>query len=253
MTTLRAEHVRKTYRSDAGNVTAVEDVSLTVADREFVSIVGPSGCGKTTLLRLFAGLETPTEGRVLVDDDRIECPSPERAMVFQSFNLFDWRTVRGNVAFGLERQGVPETERRERVNDWLDTVGLADFADAYPDELSGGMRQRVGLARALAVHPDVLLMDEPFGALDAQTRAVLQSELLDLWEDRRTTVLFVTHDIEEALLLSDRVLVMGATPNVVTRTVDVPFERPRHGRELETTPAFTDYRREIWDHLRDEQ
>ncbi|GGN09659.1 ABC transporter ATP-binding protein [Halarchaeum nitratireducens] len=253
MTTLRAERVRKTYRSDAGDVTAVADVSLTVADREFVSVVGPSGCGKTTLLRLFAGLEAPTDGRVLVDGDRIEGPSPERAMVFQSFNLFDWRTVRGNVAFGLERRGVPEAERRERVDDWLDTVGLTDFADAYPDELSGGMRQRVGLARALAVDPDVLLMDEPFGALDAQTRAVLQSELLDLWEDRRTTVLFVTHDIEEALLLSDRVLVMGAAPNAVTRTVNVPFERPRHGRELETTPAFADYRREIWDHLRDEQ
>lgn len=253
MPALHAEGVRKVYESDAGAVTALDGIGISVADREFVSVVGPSGCGKTTLLRLFAGLEQPTEGRVETDGERIESPSPSRAMVFQSFNLFEWRTVRGNVAFGLERLGVPESERRERVEEWLETVGLAGFADAYPEELSGGMRQRVGLARALAVDPDVLLMDEPFGALDAQTRALLQSELLDLWEDQRTTVLFVTHDIEEALLLSDRVVVMGNDPNRIVKRVDVPFERPRHGRELQTTTEFVKHRQEVWQLLRNEQ
>jgi len=246
---LSARDVRKVY----DDVVALDGVSLTVDDREFVAVVGPSGCGKTTLLRLFAGLESPTAGEVLVDGDPVAGPGPERAMVFQSFNLFPWRSVLGNVAFGLEMARVPEDEREERAREWVHTVGLDGFEDARPAELSGGMRQRVGLARALAVDPDVLLMDEPFGALDAQTRAVLQRELLDLWADERKTILFVTHDIEEALLLADRVLVLGRDPNRVERTVEVPFERPRVERDVDTTEEFARLRREIWDVLRANQ
>jgi NitT/TauT family transport system ATP-binding protein len=250
VTVLAARDVEKVYETAERTVRAVDGVSFEVADREFLAVVGPSGCGKTTLLRLFAGLEAPTAGSVLVDGDPVAAPGPERAMVFQSFNLFEWRTVRENVAFGLEMQGVPADERREIAAEWIETVGLSDFAGAYPGELSGGMRQRVGLARALAVDPAVLLMDEPFGALDAQTRTVLQRELLEIWERQRQTVLFVTHDIEEALLLADRVAVMGTDPNDLATVVDVPFERPRHERDLEATESFADLEREVWDVLR---
>lgn len=250
MARLRAETVEKRYETGDRTVEALADVSLSVGNQEFVSVVGHSGCGKTTLLRLFAGLESPTHGSVSVDGEPIDAPSPDRAMVFQSFNLFPWRTVTENVGFGLEMQDVSESERRQRVERWVETVGLAGFGDAYPDELSGGMSQRVGLARALAVDPSVLLMDEPFGALDAQTRADLQTELLELWETARKTVLFVTHDIGEALLLSDRVVVMESDPNRVDTVVDVPFDRPRHGRELQTDPAFVDLRRELRERLR---
>jgi NitT/TauT family transport system ATP-binding protein len=251
--TLTASDVEKVYETAERTVRAVEGVSFEVDHREFLAVVGPSGCGKTTLLRLFAGLEDPTAGSVLVDGEPIGAPGPERAMVFQSFNLFEWRTVRENVAFGLEMRGVPEDERRDTAAEWIDTVGLEGFAGAYPAELSGGMRQRVGLARALAVDPAVLLMDEPFGALDAQTRALLQRELLAIWERQRQTVLFVTHDIEEALLLADRVVAMGTAPNDVATVVDVPFERPRHERDLEATERFADLEREVWDVLREEQ
>ena len=253
MTTLTARGVEKVYETAERTVRAVEDVSFAVDDREFLAVVGPSGCGKTTLLRLFAGLEVPTAGSVLVDGDPVGEPGPERAMVFQSFNLFEWRTVRENVAFGLEMRGVPGEERRGTAEEWIRTVGLEGFAGAHPGELSGGMRQRVGLARALAVDPVVLLMDEPFGALDAQTRALLQRELLEIWERQRQTVLFVTHDIGEALLLADRVVVMGTAPNDVATVVDVPFERPRHERDLEATERFAALEREVWDVLREEQ
>lgn len=250
MAAIGADGVRKRYETGGGTVEALAGVSLDVADGEFVSVVGRSGCGKTTLLRLFAGLERPTAGAVTVDGERIDGPSPDRAMVFQSFELFPWRTVRGNVGFGLEMLGVDAAERRRRVTDWVETVGLSEFADAYPEELSGGMRQRVGLARALAVDPEVLLMDEPFGALDAQTRTDLQAELLAL-RGEAETVLFVTHDIAEALLLSDRVVVMGDDPNTVRAVVDVPFDRPRDARELPTEPAFADLRRELAGRLRE--
>ena len=250
MAAIGADGVRKRYETGGRAVEALAGVSLDVADGEFVSVVGRSGCGKTTLLRLFAGLERPTAGAVIVDGEPIEGPSPERAMVFQSFELFPWRTVRDNVGFGLEMLGVGAEERRRRVTEWIETVGLSGFDDAYPEELSGGMKQRVGLARALAVDPEVLLMDEPFGALDAQTRTDLQGELLDL-RGEAETVLFVTHDIAEALLLSDRVVVMGSDPNELATVVDVPFDRPRNVRELPTEPAFADLRRDLTDRLRE--
>ena len=243
MSALVASDVAKTY-GGTRCVRALDGVSLAVDDGAFVVVVGPSGCGKSTLLRLFAGLTEPTAGEVLYDGEPVAGPSRERAMVFQEFNLFPWRTVRENVTFGLEMAGVGRAERRERAAETLALVGLEADADRYPDALSGGMRQRVGLARALAVDPGVLLMDEPFGSLDARTRATLQRELIAIHARERTTVLFVTHDIDEALLLADRVLVMTDDPNRIVARVDVPFDRPRDD-DVETTAAFVDRKRRI--------
>lgn len=227
------------------------DVDARVEPGEFVAVIGPSGCGKTTLLSLVDGRLAPDEGTVRVGGDPVTDPRPDVATVFQDFRLFPWRTVRANVELGLEIQGVPESERRERAATWLDTVGLSDVADSRPHELSGGMRQRVGLARALAVDPEVLLMDEPFGALDAQTRDRLQTELLRLLEDRPKTVLFVTHDVGEAAFLADRVLVLGGTPAGVVAEFDVDIERPRWSRraEVETSDGYENLRRDLRDAL----
>jgi len=222
------EGVHKQYgTTDGTETTALADVSFTVDPGEFVTIVGPSGCGKTTLARLVGGFESPTSGQILVDGTPVTGPTPDRAMVFQSYHLFPWLSVRENVAFGLVEEGVPVDRRTERVHEMLDLVGLADRADAYPAELSGGMNQRVGLARALAVDPGMLLMDEPFGSVDLQTRRRLQRELLDIWRRMEKTVLFVTHDIEEAVLLSDRVLVLTGTPGRVCDNVTIELSRPR--------------------------
>ena len=230
-----------------GTVRVFEDLSLRVEAGEFVAVVGPSGCGKTTLLRIVDGLVEPTEGSVRIAGERVPGPRRDVATVFQDFGLFPWRTVVENVALGLEIRDWPATKRRERAHEWIDTVGLAGFAEAYPDELSGGMKQRVGLARALAVEPDVLLMDEPFGALDAQTREVLQTELLRLLDERRRTVMFVTHDIEEAVFLADRVVVLSGTPARVVRDVTVEFERPRWPRRasVEASDRFEEIRRRV--------
>jgi NitT/TauT family transport system ATP-binding protein len=219
--------VGKRYESDRQVVQALSDVEFAVEDGEFVCIVGPSGCGKTTLFRIIAGLETPSTGVVSLDGDAVTGPGTDRGMVFQEYGLFPWRTVRGNVAFGLEEQGVPNEERRRRVDEMLELVGLEGFADAYPKELSGGMKQRVGIARALAVDPELLLMDEPFGSVDAQTRDMLHGELLDIWSTTGKTVLFVTHDVEEAVTLGDRVVVMEPSPGRVKEVVDVSVPRPR--------------------------
>jgi len=250
---IEADGLGKRYDTDGKPVIAIESVSFTVAEGEFAVVVGPSGCGKTTLLRLFAGLTEPTEGVARVDDAPVEGPSMDRAVVFQEFNLFPWRTVAGNVGFGLEMAGVPERERSATVREYVDLVGLSGNDDRYPDELSGGMRQRVGLARALAVDPSVLLMDEPFGALDAQTKQLLQRELLQLREREPKTVFFVTHDIDEALRLADRVFVMGSDPNRIESVLDVPFDRPRYDREIETDSRFGDLKGEIWELLRENQ
>jgi len=247
MADLAARDLVKTYDA-GGSVRALEGVSFDVADGEFVVVVGPSGSGKSTLLSAFAGLVEPTAGAALVGGEPVEGPGPDRAVVFQSFELFPWRTARENVAFGLERMGVPADERRERADRQLERVGLADHADRYPGTLSGGQQQRVGLARALAVDPDVLLMDEPFGALDARTRATQRRELLHIWEREGTTVLFVTHDIDEALLLGDRVLVLGG--GRLVDSVDVGFERPRGGRDLELTDEFLAAKRRLREVLR---
>ena len=226
----------KRYDSDRQTVQALSDVNFSVGTGEFVCLVGPSGCGKTTLFRLIAGLETPTTGDVLLDGEPVTGPGTDRGMVFQEYGLFPWRTVRENVAFGLEEQGVDGAERKRRVAEMIDLVGLSGFADAYPKELSGGMKQRVGIARALAVDPELLLMDEPFGSVDAQTRDMLHGELLEVWAETGKTVLFVTHDVEEAVTLADRVVVMAADPGRVREVVPVGLERPR----VRTDAAFAD-------------
>lgn len=236
--TVTAEHVHKQYEAtDRTETTALADVSFTIDPGEFVTIVGPSGCGKTTLVRLVAGFESPTSGRILVDEASVTGPAPNRAMVFQEYHLFPWLSIRENVAFGLVEQGMANDRRDERVRDMLELVGLDDRADAYPAELSGGMKQRVGLARALAVDPGMLLMDEPFGSVDSQTRRRLQRELLDIWSEMAKTVVFVTHDIEEAVLMSDRVLVLTGTPGRVRDDVTIELPRPRE----RTNDKFMEY------------
>ncbi|WP_073309623.1 ABC transporter ATP-binding protein [Halobaculum gomorrense] len=229
--------VSKTYAGDDGPVHALADVSFDVTDGEFVCIVGPSGCGKTTLFRIIAGLEEATDGEVSLSGDPVDGPSRDLGIVFQEYHLFPWRTVRGNVGFGLEQTDMDESERADRVDELIDLVGLDGFTNSYPPQLSGGMKQRVALARALAVDPELLLMDEPFGAVDAQTRAMLHEELLEVWEATRKTVLFVTHDVEEAVTLADRVVVMAADPGRVREVVDVGLDRPRE----RTDPGFAEY------------
>lgn len=224
---VRIENVSKQYSSQGGAVSALENVSFEVIPGEFLCVVGPSGSGKTTLFRIIGGLEDPTNGAVYLDGEQVTGPNPSMGIVFQEYHLFPWRTVRENVAFGLEQREVPKGERNVRVRELLDLVGLEGFADAYPKELSGGMKQRVGIARALAVDPDLLLMDEPFGAVDAQTRAGLQDELLELWEHTGKTILFVTHDVEEAVKLADRIVVMDTEPGTVQDIVTVNMSRPR--------------------------
>jgi NitT/TauT family transport system ATP-binding protein len=230
---VRVDSVSKQYSGQDGPVQALENVSFEVEDGEFVCIVGPSGCGKTTLFRIIAGLESATSGEVYLSGERVEDPTPNMGVVFQEYHLFPWRTVRGNVAFGLEKQGTPKAERRERVDHLIDLVGLEGFSESYPKELSGGMKQRVAIARALAADPELLLMDEPFGAVDAQTREMLQNELLDIWRETEKTVLFVTHDVEEAVKLADRIVVMAKEPGRIRETVAVDLPRPRSRSDAE--------------------
>lgn len=224
---VRLDGVSKQYSTQGGTVQALKDISFEVTPGEFVVVVGASGSGKTTLFRIIAGLEEPTDGAVYLNGERVEEPGQNMGIVFQEYHLFPWRTARRNVAFGLEKRDIPKDERETRVEELLELVGLEDSADAYPKELSGGMKQRIGIARALAVDPDLLLMDEPFGAVDAQTRGVLQDELLELWGHTGKTVLFVTHDVEEAVKLADRIVVMAADPGEVREIVDVDLQRPR--------------------------
>jgi NitT/TauT family transport system ATP-binding protein len=248
---LVVENVTKTFLGNDGRpVPVLTGHSMSVAEREFLALLGPSGCGKSTLLRIINGLTAADSGRVLLNGEDITGrPGPGRGMVFQTFDLFPWRTALGNVEFGLEVQGMPAAERRERARRYLGRVGLASFEQAYPHQLSGGMQQRVGIARAFAIDPEVLLMDEPFGALDVQTRDVMQSELLEILDQDPKTVLFVTHGIEEALYLADRILVFSPRPARVLREITVPFPRPRR-EEIKTDPAFLQLRREIWDILK---
>ena len=228
--------VSKTFDGDDGAVQALSDVDFQVGDGEFVCIVGPSGCGKTTLFRIIGGLDPATSGDVFLSGEPVTGPSQDLGIVFQEYHLFPWRTVRGNVAFGLEQADAGETERRRRVEEMLRLVGLGEAADSYPSRLSGGMKQRVAIARALAVDPEILLMDEPFGSVDAQTRSMLHEELLDVWAETDKTVLFVTHDVAEAVTLADRVVVMAPTPGRVQEVVPVDLDRPRE----RTDEAFAD-------------
>jgi len=247
---VRFESVRKTYRRRNGiEVEALAGIDLVVDASEFVCILGPSGCGKSTLLLIAAGLVPPTAGRVVFEGT--PAGHPRTAMVFQEFALFPWRTVLHNVAFGLEVRGVRRAERVERALAWIRQVGLAGFEDRYPHELSGGMRQRVGIARALCVDPAVLLMDEPLSALDAQTRQLLQVDILALWERSRKTVLYVTHNIQEAVFLADRVVVLSRRPGRVREILYVPFGRPRT-EDLLADPEFARFCHRIWTSLRDE-
>jgi NitT/TauT family transport system ATP-binding protein len=207
---------------------ALEPTELVIADSDFVTIIGPSGCGKSTLLRLVAGLDRPTTGQIVLAGMPVAAPGPDRGMVFQSYTLFPWLSVAENIAFGLREKGVPASQRREIVRDWLDRVGLTGFGEHLPRQLSGGMQQRTAIARALANDPAILLLDEPFGALDNQTRALMQELLLGIWERQRKTVLFVTHDIEEAIFLASRVIVMTARPGRIKLDMPIELAHPRH-------------------------
>lgn len=231
---------------------ALAGVDLAVDDGSFVAVVGPSGCGKSTLLRVCDGLVPTQSGQVRVYGVPVSGPGPERAMVFQHHNLLPWRTALANVEFGLEIAGLPQTKRRSQALQYLELVGLGDFPGYYPHQLSGGMQQRVGLARALAIEPRILLMDEPFGSLDAQTRVILQDELARILSRDRKTALFVTHDIEEALFLADQVAVMSPSPGRILEIIEVPFDRPRsdHTRAL---PEFALMKQRIWERLKPHQ
>jgi ABC-type nitrate/sulfonate/bicarbonate transport system ATPase subunit len=228
---------------------ALEPTDLAVADNDFVTILGPSGCGKSTLLRLVAGLDTPTTGRILLDGKAITGPGADRGMVFQSYTLFPWLTVSENISFGLRERGVAPRERIAIAAEWLDKVGLTSFANHYPKQLSGGMQQRTAIARALANGPKILLLDEPFGALDNQTRALMQELLLGIWERERKTVIFVTHDIEEAVFLASRVVVMTARPGRIKADVAVDLPHPRH-YTLKTSPEFSSLKARLTEEIR---
>ncbi len=217
----------KTFSGERGLVSALEDISFQVRRREFLCVLGPSGCGKSTLIRLIAGLDLPSSGRILLDGQEVRGPGPDRGMVFQGYTLFPWRTVKQNVMFGMEMRGGDTIVSEREALQWLELVGLEKFADAFPLQLSGGMKQRVAIARALANNPRILLMDEPFGALDAQTRANMQQHLLKIWRNVDITVLFITHDLDEAIFLADRILVLKAHPGRVNELIEVPVPRPR--------------------------
>lgn len=244
-TLMKIEGLTVIYRSDDKETLAVDNLNLEVKKGELISIVGPSGCGKSTILRCIAGLLQPTRGTITIGDKPCTTAGSDRGMVFQDFALFPWRSVRSNIEFGLEVAGVPKEERRARSEKYLKAMGLQDFADARIHELSGGMKQRVGIARAMIMHPAVILMDEPFGALDAQTRNILQESLVNVLKNSHRTIVFVTHSVDEALFLSDRVIILSKRPATIFKIIDVPGERPRD----RAAPEFTTLRRDILDYL----
>jgi NitT/TauT family transport system ATP-binding protein len=234
----------KHFESSRNVVTALDDVSFSVHKRELLSVIGPSGCGKSTLVRILAGLETPSSGEVRVYGEPVSGPGPDRGMVFQGYTLFPWRTVKENVMFGPRMAGTSAFTAAAEAREWIELVGLSKFENAYPHQLSGGMKQRVAIARALANQPRVLFMDEPFGALDAQTRCQMQSYLLEIWKNVDITIVFITHDLDEAVFLSDRILVLDANPGRVREMVEVAVPRPRSSEQL-FHPAFLAARQHI--------
>lgn len=234
---LQVQNLSKTYRSDGHEVVAIDEINLEIRNKEFATILGPSGCGKSTLLRIVAGLVKPTRGAVRLDGSAIGGPGRDRGMVFQSYTLFPWLTVQENIQFGLEVSGMPRAAQEQVAREFVEKVGLRGFERAYPKALSGGMKQRVAIARALANNPAILLLDEPFGALDAQTRSLMQELLTSVWEELHKTILFVTHDVEEAIFLSDRVFIMTARPGRIKAEIDIPLERPR-SYELKASETF---------------
>lgn len=238
-----------TFDNGRGGVLALSDIDFEVCDNEFITVIGPSGCGKTTLLRIIAGLIPYDQGEVTIDGRPVTGPGPERAVVFQNFALMPWADIMTNVSFGLEIRGTPKEQCRATAKELIKLVGLEGFERRLPKELSGGMQQRVGLARALAVNPQILLMDEPFGALDEQTRRLLQEELLSLWERERKTVVFITHSMDEAVMLGDRVMLMTPRPGRVKEMIDIPLNRPR-SREVEKSSTFLEVKEYLWENLR---
>ena len=251
MAQIVVDRVRHTYRPPRGKpVPALEDISLEVREREFLALLGPSGCGKSTLLYLIGGFLPVEGGRITVDGKTVTAPGPDRGIVFQHFALFPWKTVRGNILYGLERQRMGRAEREKRAQDFIDLVGLTGFEDSFPSQLSGGMKQRTAIARTLAFDPNVLLMDEPFGALDAQTRHLMQTELLSIWQRTPKTVIFVTHDVQEAVYLADRVAVMSARPGRIKALVDTRFDK--NDKDIFRAKHFVDKVDELWGLVRDE-
>jgi NitT/TauT family transport system ATP-binding protein len=249
---IRFDNVEFTYTPPNGRpVKALDRLALDIAEDEFVAVVGPSGCGKSTLLYLLGGFLPLLQGQILINGRKVAAPGPDRGIVFQHFALFPWKTVRQNVLYGLERKKMDAALRRKLAQKYIDLVKLTGFEDSWPAQLSGGMKQRVAIARTLVTDPDVLLMDEPFGALDAQTRSLLQEELLAIWGATRKTVLFVTHDVHEAVLLADRVVVMTARPGRIKTIVNVTLPRPRT-QEIARSSRFADHCQEIWDLVREE-
>ena len=243
---VQIKEVKKIYEGRNGQTVALNGANLDIYDNEFICVVGPSGCGKSTLLNIIAGLHEATSGEVLVDGVKVEGTGVDRGVVFQQYALFPWLTVKKNVMFGLNlKKGMTEAEREETAMKYIKMVGLEKFVNAYPKELSGGMKQRVAIARAYAVNPSLLLMDEPFGALDAQTRTQLQTELLKTWEEEKKTCFFITHDVEEAILLASRVVVMSARPGRIKEVIDIDIPYPRN-QETKMLPRFTELKNYIW-------
>ena len=248
LTKLKIDNVVKEYVGNKGKTIALNGVSLDIKENEFICVVGPSGCGKSTLLNIIAGLLEPTSGAVYLDGKKIEGTGVERGVVFQGYALFPWRTVLKNVMFGLEMKRMPKDQAEKIAKKYIKAVGLEGFEHAYPKELSGGMRQRVAIARAYAADPEVLLLDEPFGALDAQTRVQLQSELLNTWEHEKKTCFFITHDVDEAIILAQRVIIMSARPGRIKRIVDIDIPYPRT-QATKTDPRFLELKTEIWNEV----
>ena len=248
---LQASGVKKSFAKDGKSLAILDVEGFAAREGEFITIIGPSGCGKSTLLHIMGGFIPAEAGRIEVYGKEVRGPGPDRGMMFQEFALFPWKTVAGNIAWGLEVQGLPKAKIEETVGRYLDMIGLRDFRNHYPAELSGGMKQRAALARVLAFDPKVLLMDEPFGALDAQTRETMQEELTRLWERTGKTIVFVTHDIEEAVYLGDRVVVMSARPGRIRQEITIDLPRPR-GLEIKKSIQCHEYRNQIWDLIRSE-
>ncbi len=247
---IAARNLCKEFVSGGRRVVALQDVNVVIERGQFCCIVGPSGCGKTTFLRIVSGLETHTSGELRLT--HFNQTKPLLSMVFQEQSIFPWMTVADNVEYGLRMRKVPKAERRDTVRHYLEKVGLSQFAGSFPHQLSGGMKQRVSIARAFANDPEILLMDEPFAALDEQNKAILQEELLRIWEESRKTVLFITHSIDEALVLSDRALVMTARPGTLKADIDVPLQRPRGAYEIRSSPGYAELNERMWKELREE-
>ena len=243
-----AEHIDKVYVSGKKQTVAIEDASIDIQDNDFVCIVGPSGCGKSTLLRMLAGLDFPTAGKIIVNDRTVTGPGPDRGMVFQTYTLFPWMTVENNIKFGLKIKKMPKDKQQEIADRYLDIIGLKKFAKSYPKELSGGMKQRVAIARAVANQPEVLLMDEPFGALDPHTKSMMQLLMREIWEKEHPTVVFITHDIDEAVFLANKIYVMSARPGKIIKEVNVYLPHKRD-LELKDSPEFIKIRKSINDLL----